>query len=109
MPRKGYVIFTLEFRQDGKRWLGGCRELGTATYGRTLKQVHDELIELVTLHLNTLDDVGERERFFKEHDIRVYHDAPPAMVQPAVPVDSETFVHAHSMPLEGLPPAYNAG
>ena len=64
MPQFGFVILTLRFRPDGRRWLGECVELGTATYSRTLQQTHDELKELVLLHLNTLEQTGEREAFF---------------------------------------------
>lgn len=30
-------------------------------------QTTDELIELVECHLNALEEVGERQRFFREH------------------------------------------
>ena len=38
MLADGFVILTMPFRQDGRRWTGECLELRTATYGRTLKQ-----------------------------------------------------------------------
>ena len=48
----GYVILTLAFRQEGRRWTGECLELGTATFGCTLKEVREEVLELVELHLD---------------------------------------------------------
>ncbi|HEY1294693.1 MAG TPA: hypothetical protein VGJ60_16570 [Chloroflexota bacterium] len=63
------VILRLEFRHDGQQWLGECIELGTATFGPRLEQVQRELKELVELHLNELEDVGERPHFFAEHGI----------------------------------------
>jgi hypothetical protein len=65
MDGAGSVVLTLRFRQENRRWTGECVELGMATYGRTLRQTHDELVELVALHLEALDAVGERERFFR--------------------------------------------
>ena len=104
MPADGFVILTLAFRQDGRRWTGECLELGTATYGRTLKQTRDELNELVMLHLNALEDVGERERFFEQHGIRFYRDATaPGEPNARVPIDDEdAFFQARRVPLRGL-------
>ncbi|MBI2941954.1 MAG: hypothetical protein HYY04_16110 [Chloroflexi bacterium] len=96
MPAAGFVVLTLMFRQEGRRWTGECRELGTATYGRTLRQTHDELVELVELHLNALEQTGEREHFFRKHNITLYTgEAAPAEVIQLVPVDCEEFIHAH--------------
>lgn len=72
---KGFVVLRLAFRQEEKRWLGECLELGTATYARSLKQARKELVELVTLHLNALEDAGERENFFRENKIGAGHTA----------------------------------
>ena len=100
MTTDGFIVLTLQFRQCERRWLGECLELGTATDGRSLKQVHDELIELVSLHLESLEAVGERERFFREHGIKLYASgAVPEVVQAAIPVDADTYVHAQRVPL----------
>ena len=96
----GFVILTYCFRRENKRWLGECLELGTASYGRTLQQAHDELMELVELHLDCLEDVGERAHLFETHNIRYYTaDTPPTEVTQRVPVDTEVFVHAHRLPI----------
>ena len=103
MPAEGFVILTLAFRQEGRRWTGECLELGTATYGRTLKQASDELHELVTLHLNALEDVGECDRFFREHGIRFFTDAvAPDDAAPRIPPDGDAFFQARRIPLGGL-------
>ena len=95
---EGFVILTLTFRKEGRLWLGQCLELGTATDGRSLDQVHDELSELVTLHLDTLEDVGERERFFTEHGIKFYtEELPPRQL--TLPFDEEAFFHPQRFPV----------
>jgi hypothetical protein len=91
---QGFVVLTLRFRSERGRWTGECLELGTATYGRTLKQVHDELIELVTLHLNSLEEVGEREHFFRTHNIHCYTGETPSDVTRPLPVDGEFYTQA---------------
>ncbi len=96
MPAKGFVILTLAFHQEGKTWLGECLELGTATYGRTLKQVHAELVELVELHLEVIEKSGEREHFFKTQDIKFYSDEQlPAEVEQKLPLDDGYFFQPH--------------
>lgn len=100
MTTQGFVVLTLMFREVGKRWTGICQELGTATNSRTLKRTHKELCELVTLHLNSLEVEGERERFFSEHGIKFYTDeATPTEVERQVPVDTEDYIHAHRVPI----------
>ena len=101
MPARGYVILTLVFRKEGRLWTGECLELGTATYGRSIEQVHNELVELVDLHLNTLEQTGERERFLRTHNIRLYPSEPavPMRLSQEFAVDEASFFHIHRMPV----------
>jgi hypothetical protein len=73
--------------------------LGTSTYGRVFERVHDELVELVGLHLDELDDVGERARFFEENGIKIYSDHGPDEIQRTVRVDSERMIEVHRIPV----------
>jgi hypothetical protein len=61
--------------------------------------VRKELVELVTLHLNTLEEIGERERFFGEHHITFYQHDTPGSISTQVPVDDGTFVQSYRVPL----------
>lgn len=85
----GYVVLTLEFRKDPHGWAGVCRELGTATDGRSLDRVRTELAELVLLTLNGLEDLGDRERVFAERGITLYLERPPAELPAQMPVDRD--------------------
>ena len=57
---EGYVVLTYKFNREGKRYTAYCEELGTATFGRSLKEAEARLEEAVGLHLNTLEELGER-------------------------------------------------
>ncbi|MCL0036466.1 type II toxin-antitoxin system HicB family antitoxin [Dehalococcoidia bacterium] len=96
MKEAGYIIVNLGFRKEGVHWLGECVELGTATFGHTLEEAKDRLEEAVLLHLNTLEDVGERERFFTEHNIKLYQrkPRPRSFTVPTSP-SHNMFVHSH--------------
>lgn len=85
----GYVVLTLEFRKEPGGWSGVCRELGTATDGRSLERVRTELAELVLLTLNGLEDLRDRERVFAERGIRLYRERPPAQLETRMPVDRD--------------------
>ncbi len=67
--KSGYIVVTFKFRREGKKWTAFCEELGTSTFGRSILEAHKKLKEAVSLHLGTLEEVGERERFFKEHNL----------------------------------------
>lgn len=76
MKSSGYIVITHRFYQEGNKWVAICMELGTTTFGRTLKQAKERLFEAILCHLNTLEKVGECERFFKENNIKFYRHKP---------------------------------
>jgi hypothetical protein len=92
---EGYIILTHRFQKEGRRWLARCEELGTSVFGRSLPEAEKILGEAILLHLNTLEDVGERERFFKEHDIRFHSIKPKHDITVCVPLRQDVFIHPH--------------
>ena len=83
-----YAILTFQFHKEGQLWVGTCQELGTATDGRSLQRVEAELAELVNLHLDALEDAGERERFFAEYGISLYERELPETIERTVQLSS---------------------
>jgi predicted RNase H-like HicB family nuclease len=100
MTNGGYVVLTLEFHKEGKKWVAYCKELGTATFGYTLNDAEEKLKEAISLHLNTLEDVGEREKFFKKHNIKYHSHKPTANVTITASIKGDIFVkpYAQAMP-----------
>ena len=97
---KGFVVLTLAFRREGTMWLGRCVELSTSTYARTLEQAKRELVEMVECHLNTLEEVGERERFLHEHEIEFHtRKQAAAEVRPSLTLDGKSYVQARQFPV----------
>ena len=66
-----YVALTLSFEREGDVWVGVCLELGTSTFADTLEECQSELQEFVEENLNLLEEVGERDRFFKKWGITI--------------------------------------
>jgi len=98
----GYVVFTFKFHKEDKRWTAYCEELGTATFGRSLPEADRRLGEAVLLHLNTLEEVGECGRFFKEHNIEFHRTKPEKDIQIRLPVKPDVFVHSHIQAIHEL-------
>ncbi len=90
MRKNDYIILIIIFNKekDG-RWTAECEQLGTATYADTLEQVEKEIVEMVELHLNALESVGERKRFFKENKIKMFTGKPDKTVKLTIPTNAE--------------------
>ena len=95
----GYVVLTMTFRKAGRRWTASCEELGTATFGRSLPEARTRIREAIELHLKTLEDVGERERFFREHNIRYSHTKPSKTTTISVSITQDAFVQPYVEPI----------
>ncbi len=72
----GYIELTLRLVQEGEHWTAECVELGTATFADSLAGAFEAVDELVTLHLNALEDVGECRAFLREHGITLHKHQP---------------------------------
>jgi predicted RNase H-like HicB family nuclease len=102
MEDNGYIILTHTFKKEGRRWLARCEELGTSVFGRSLPEADKLLDEAILLHLNTLEDVGERERFFKENNISCHTVKPKNDITICVPLRQDVFVHTHVQRIPAL-------
>jgi len=94
----GYIIVTYVFSKEADQWVGTCRELGTSVCADTFEDAEEHLCEAVELHLNALEDVGERKRFLKEHRIR-FHRAKPQLRGLRTTVPPEALVKKQSVPI----------
>jgi hypothetical protein len=99
MSSRGYVVLTLKFQRVGRRWTAYCEELGTATFGRSIPEADNKIKEAVLLHLNTLEEVGERGRFFTEHNIEFHHTKPKKDVTICLPLRPSVFIKSYIQPV----------
>lgn len=102
MANSGYVVLTYKFRKIDKRWTAYCEELGTATFGRSLPEAEKRLKEAVLLHLDTLEDVREHERFFRENNIHVHEVKPEKDITVCIPLTQEVFVSPQILQIPSL-------
>ena len=72
-----YLLLTIIFQEeDDGRWTAECKELDTASFGNTIEGSRQNIEEAICLHLNTLKDVGELDRFLKENNIKISKTKP---------------------------------
>ncbi len=97
---QAYVVFTLKFKKEKRKWVAFCEELGTSTYALNLHEAEKRIIEAVTCHLNTLEEVGERARFFAENNIKMVHTKPTEIsTKFHCPKDNNTFAMPYIYPM----------
>lgn len=90
MRKNDYVILTIIFnKEEDGCWIAECEELGTSTYAKTLEQAEKEITEMVELHLNALESAGERENFFKKHNIKLLKGRPETTIRLNIPTDAD--------------------
>lgn len=97
----GFIVLTVIFKFEDDVWTAECKELGTATFGDTIQEAERDIQEAILLHLNALEQVGERERFFREHDIEIY-PTKPQMMHIDLPFDSGILVSQRIEPVNQL-------
>jgi len=103
------VFLTLMFHQEGRQWVGVCRELGTSSFDKDFQTAKSELLAMTRSHLEALHEVGELPRFLKEH--RVPHasgNSPIDKRRVQLPSEEEptTFTSSVRVPLPLDTPCY---
>jgi len=93
---KGYILLTLRVRGERGRWVADCSELGTASCGDTVEQAVDNVKDACIVHLNALEQLGERKKFFREHNIRIQHV--PLRAPRKVDIEPGVLTTVHMVP-----------
>lgn len=76
MSVAGYVVLSIRYQKEGNVWVGICDELGVSNFGDTFEEAKEATEESVMLKLYTLEKLGERDRFFKKYNIKIYSVIP---------------------------------
>jgi predicted RNase H-like HicB family nuclease len=70
--RVHYIALTFKIIEEEGQYSVVCEELGTASCGDTIDEAMKNIREAVVVDLNALEQVGERNRFFRERGIRMH-------------------------------------
>jgi len=100
MRNEYFVQLTFKFKKEGKKWSAYCEELGTSTYANKIEEAKERIKEAVLLHLNTLEELGERERFFKENKIELLKCKPKRKnISFSAPISSDIYTMPYIQPI----------
>ena len=68
-PAKRHFTLNTKVEKHDEVYVGYCVELGTVTQGDSLEEVCENLKDAIYVHLSVLDEIGERERVFREKGV----------------------------------------
>lgn len=91
-----FITLTFVIEKEGRQYSAVCRELGTASCGDTVDEALENIREAVNVDLNTLEQIGERARIFRERGIKL-RSHPQAAAR--VPVEVGQVVKKESIRL----------
>ncbi len=70
-PGEKYVVLTIIIEKTQDAYEAVCEELGTASFGDTLREAQDNINDAIICELNALEGLGIRQRIFKEKGIKI--------------------------------------
>jgi predicted RNase H-like HicB family nuclease len=76
-----YILVKVEIRQEDGQYAAYCPDLGTASCGDTIEEASKNMEEAVLVHLSALEELGEREDFFRRHNIKFHYKDDPKPVR----------------------------
>ena len=67
---------TIAVWQEGVHWVSECLEFGVGSFGPSADKAAEEAMDALCSYLNTLEELGERDRIFRERSIVTYVTEP---------------------------------
>ena len=68
---QGIIVLTEVVDEEEGQFASYCRELGTSSCGDTIEEAFANLEEAIGVHVEALEEAGERDRFFRERNINI--------------------------------------
>ena len=99
MRTAGYIIVTIRFEREGDQWAAECEQLGTVACGDTLDEAQQAIADMISLHLNALEDVGQGEAFLKKHNVKFHAKKPSSQEVTNIPVRAGQLVERYVSPV----------
>lgn len=72
----GYILVTLVASEEEGGYASVCPELGVASQGETAEEAISNLRDAALVFLNTIEQLGQRDRVFRERHIPIHPHKP---------------------------------
>ena len=97
---EGVIVLTGVVEPEDAWFVSRCLELGTSSFGDTVDEARDNLVDAVRVHIDGLIETGELLGVLRERNIRI--DLPPAPVEVVqrVPLGKLVTIWSQSVPAE---------
>ena len=95
---EGIVVLTSVVEEEGDQFVSYCTELETASCGDTIEEAFANLEEAIIVHLNALEETGERDRVFRERNIEVLNTPHAMTAARTIPVGKLVKATQHEIP-----------
>jgi len=73
------VPLTVAVWPEGEQWVAQCLEFDIASQGHDADEAAGEVMDAVCSYLNTLEELGEREKVFAERSIAIFETTPASL------------------------------
>lgn len=103
----GYVRVTFVVTAEDKEFVSTCPELGIASQGTNVEEAFENLKDATITYLATIEQLGERQRIFKERRIRTW-PSEPAQEQMSLKLRPREFGMAFVAPIVSAKPGRKA-
>ena len=70
----GYIMLTSMTKPEDNGFVSLCLELDVSGFGDTIESALSDLNDAIWVQLNGLEEIGEREREFKERGIKILQE-----------------------------------
>jgi len=87
---EGYVVFRFLVEKEDDEFISHCEQLGIVSCGSTIDEALSNLKDAVEVYLNTIEELGERRRVFREKGIRIQRKTKPSEQVARVSVRPDT-------------------
>jgi predicted RNase H-like HicB family nuclease len=100
MENGQYIEVTFEFTEEDGMYAATCRELGTASCGDTLDEAVRNIRDAVTLHIDSLTELGKLERVLSEQGVHVRRPDAASTPVPSLAVPVGVLVFRQQAPVQ---------
>ena len=94
----GFVLLTFRLHPEDGQFVGICEELNISSFGATIDEALTQTMEAVTVYLETLEELGLRDKVFAEHGVQFFQHEPsgnteiPVHASPGEVISSQRLV-----------------